>query len=365
MAASLPVCLLSKATSIKSWLWHHRLSHLNFGTINDLTKHDLGNGLPKFKYSKNHLCSACERGKIKKSPHPPNVVPSNHSNLELLHMNLCEPMRVASINERKNGIAKWPTYSSDVDGFCNGDELPGMVRVGSMTNFQDHKCYDELVDGKLKNETLAFKGKVEESWENATPSDCKGSVTSWDDLVAKFVQKFYQLSDHKDDIEKDDDPDDIAGIFKIEGNLFDFETPMCKAFNNFNQLLKIDKINADKVAPFTRSKSYDHGPYANIKTKWAHDPYLEVDNIFGRNYDISNTQDNQRNDERMDDPTLEPSVCKIRRFKMTKYSFNIDEEYIAIKESEYRNHSKHNLGAYQELLHIINQGWVMTTTDEE
>ncbi|GJS94431.1 integrase, catalytic region, zinc finger, CCHC-type containing protein [Tanacetum coccineum] len=58
MAASLPVCLLSEATSTNSWLWHRRLSHLNFGTINDLTKHDLVDSLPKFKYSKDHLCSA-------------------------------------------------------------------------------------------------------------------------------------------------------------------------------------------------------------------------------------------------------------------------------------------------------------------
>ncbi|GJT24526.1 retrovirus-related pol polyprotein from transposon TNT 1-94 [Tanacetum coccineum] len=43
MAASSPVCLMSKATSTKSWLWHRRLSHLNFGTINDLTRLDLVN----------------------------------------------------------------------------------------------------------------------------------------------------------------------------------------------------------------------------------------------------------------------------------------------------------------------------------
>ncbi|GKE52211.1 integrase, catalytic region, zinc finger, CCHC-type containing protein [Tanacetum coccineum] len=86
MAASSPVCIISKATSTKSWLWHRRLSHLNFGTINDLTKHDLVNGLPKFKYNKDHLCSACERGKSKKSSHPPKLVPSTHSKLELLHM---------------------------------------------------------------------------------------------------------------------------------------------------------------------------------------------------------------------------------------------------------------------------------------
>ncbi|GKC38341.1 integrase, catalytic region, zinc finger, CCHC-type containing protein [Tanacetum coccineum] len=58
MAASSPVCLISKATLTKSWLWHRRLLHLNFGTINNLTKHDLVDGLPKLKYRKDHLCSA-------------------------------------------------------------------------------------------------------------------------------------------------------------------------------------------------------------------------------------------------------------------------------------------------------------------
>ncbi|GKD30141.1 integrase, catalytic region, zinc finger, CCHC-type containing protein [Tanacetum coccineum] len=80
MAASSPVCLMSKATLTKSWLWHRRLSHLNLGTIYDLTKHDLVDGLLKFKYGKNHLCSACERGKSKKSSHPPKVVPNFDSN---------------------------------------------------------------------------------------------------------------------------------------------------------------------------------------------------------------------------------------------------------------------------------------------
>ncbi|GKE38647.1 integrase, catalytic region, zinc finger, CCHC-type containing protein [Tanacetum coccineum] len=111
MVASSHVCLLSKSTSTKSWLWHHRLSHLNFGTINDLTKHDLVNGLPKFKYSKDHLCSASERGKIKKSSHPPKVVPSNHSKLELLHMDLCRPMRVASINGKNYILVIVDDYS--------------------------------------------------------------------------------------------------------------------------------------------------------------------------------------------------------------------------------------------------------------
>nr|GEW78493.1 integrase, catalytic region, zinc finger, CCHC-type, peptidase aspartic, catalytic [Tanacetum cinerariifolium] len=111
MVASLPVCLMSKATPIKSWLWHHRLSHLNFGTINDLTKHDLVDGLLKFKYGKDHLCSACERGKSKKASYPPKVVPSNHSKFKLLHIDLCGPMQEASINEKQYNLVIVDDYS--------------------------------------------------------------------------------------------------------------------------------------------------------------------------------------------------------------------------------------------------------------
>ncbi|GJW36962.1 hypothetical protein Tco_0059882, partial [Tanacetum coccineum] len=72
--------------------------------------------------------------------------------------------------------------------------------------------------------------------------DCIGLVTTWEDLEEKSVQKFYHLSYNNDEIEadEDDNPEDIAEIFKIESNLFDFETPLCKAFNEFNYLLKID-----------------------------------------------------------------------------------------------------------------------------
>ncbi|GJW58255.1 retrovirus-related pol polyprotein from transposon TNT 1-94 [Tanacetum coccineum] len=57
--------------------------------------------LKHFKYGKDHLCSACERGKNKKASHPPKLIPSDYSKLELLHMDLCGPMRVASVNGKK------------------------------------------------------------------------------------------------------------------------------------------------------------------------------------------------------------------------------------------------------------------------
>nr|GEX43948.1 hypothetical protein [Tanacetum cinerariifolium] len=73
MASASPICLMARASSTKSWLWHQRLSHLNFDTINDLARNDLVSGLPKFKYNKEHLFPSCEQGKSKRASHPPKL----------------------------------------------------------------------------------------------------------------------------------------------------------------------------------------------------------------------------------------------------------------------------------------------------
>nr|GFC39142.1 hypothetical protein [Tanacetum cinerariifolium] len=101
MLASSPICLLSKASKTKSWLWHRRLSHLNFGALNHLARQGLVRGLPKLKFEKDHLCSACAMGKSTKKTHKPKSEDTNQEKLYLLHMDLCRPMRVESVNGKK------------------------------------------------------------------------------------------------------------------------------------------------------------------------------------------------------------------------------------------------------------------------
>nr|GEW14593.1 retrovirus-related Pol polyprotein from transposon TNT 1-94 [Tanacetum cinerariifolium] len=86
MASASPICLMARASSTKSWLWHQRLFHLNFDTINDLARHDLVADLLKFKYHKEHLCPSCEQGKSKRASHLPKPVPNSRQRLHLLHM---------------------------------------------------------------------------------------------------------------------------------------------------------------------------------------------------------------------------------------------------------------------------------------
>ncbi|GJX87766.1 hypothetical protein Tco_0339780 [Tanacetum coccineum] len=193
---------------------------------------------------------------------------------------ICEPYRF------KNGGTKWPTCTSDIDGFYNGGKLSGMVRLGSMTYFQDHKWYDDLADGTLKDETLALKAKIEGSWGDATLGVVK--FCKW---LKRCFENFHELE--------------------------------------YEVLVKLQecwwKVNAHEIASFTRMENFRRG---------------------------------------LGDPIPEPSNCKVRRFEMMKYSFNDDEEYITIKESEYLNHSKDSLDAYRELLRLINEGWVVTTSEE-
>nr|GEW89926.1 hypothetical protein [Tanacetum cinerariifolium] len=86
--------LLAKASSSQSWLWHQRHSHLNFATINKLVKNNLVQGLPKMKFEKDRLCSACEQGKIHRKHHKSKMAFASNKPLYLLYMDLCGPMRV-------------------------------------------------------------------------------------------------------------------------------------------------------------------------------------------------------------------------------------------------------------------------------
>nr|GFD27052.1 hypothetical protein [Tanacetum cinerariifolium] len=69
--------------------------------INHLARQGLVRVLPKLKFEKDHFCSACAMGKIKKKSHKPKFEDTNQEKLYLLHMDLCGPRRVESVNGKK------------------------------------------------------------------------------------------------------------------------------------------------------------------------------------------------------------------------------------------------------------------------
>nr|GFB35617.1 hypothetical protein [Tanacetum cinerariifolium] len=129
--SSTPLCLMAKAIPTQAWLWHRRLSYLNFDYINLLSKKDIVIGLPKLKYVKDQLCSSCELSKAKRSSFKSKAVPSSKGRLNLLHMDLCGPMRVASINGKKYILVIVDDYSRYTWTLFLGskDETPEVLEV--------------------------------------------------------------------------------------------------------------------------------------------------------------------------------------------------------------------------------------------
>ncbi|GKA07172.1 hypothetical protein Tco_0686396 [Tanacetum coccineum] len=164
---------------------------------------------------------------------------------------ICEPCRF------KNEETKWPTCTSDIDGW-----------------------YDELADGKLKDETLALNAKIKGSWGDATPVVMK--FCKW---LKNNFENFYEL--------------DYDVLVKLQECWW--------------------KVNAHEITPFTRMENFERGPYANMKMNG-----LVILILTSTVY-----------------------LEGIMKFEMMKYSFDDDEEYITIKESEYLNHSKDSLDAYR------------------
>nr|GEY48297.1 hypothetical protein [Tanacetum cinerariifolium] len=177
MALASPICLMARATPIKSWLWHQRLSHLNFDTINDLAKNNLVSGLPKFKYAKEHLCPSCEQGQSKRASHPPKPILNSKQRLHLLHMDLCGPMRVASINGKRYVLVIVDDYSryTWVYFLRTKDETPEViknflkkiyvrfqapaiiVRTNNRTEFKNHVPKEYFDSVGITHETSAAK----------------------------------------------------------------------------------------------------------------------------------------------------------------------------------------------------------------
>nr|GEZ15011.1 hypothetical protein [Tanacetum cinerariifolium] len=130
-------CLLAKASSSQSWLWHQLLSHLNFATINNLVKNNLVQGLPKIKFKKDHLCSAYEQGKIHRKHHKFKTVFTSNKPLYLLHMDLCGPMRIESKNGKRYVLVVVDDYS----------RYTWRVRTDNGTEFKNKtlsKFFDEV-----------------------------------------------------------------------------------------------------------------------------------------------------------------------------------------------------------------------------
>ncbi|GJT09278.1 retrovirus-related pol polyprotein from transposon TNT 1-94 [Tanacetum coccineum] len=106
-------CFFAKALESVNWLWHKRLSHLNFKNINKLAKQNKVLGLPSLAYSKDKPCTSCEKGKHHRASFKTKQNFSIRKCLYLLHMDLFGPVSPMSINHEKYTLVIVDEYSRE------------------------------------------------------------------------------------------------------------------------------------------------------------------------------------------------------------------------------------------------------------
>ncbi|GJW84585.1 retrovirus-related pol polyprotein from transposon TNT 1-94 [Tanacetum coccineum] len=111
-------CFFAKASPSVNWLWHKRLSHLNFKNINNLAKHNLVSRIPSLTFSKDKNCSACEKGKHHKASFKTKRSFSINKSLHLCHMDLFGPVKPQTISHNKYTLVIVDEYSRYTWVFC-------------------------------------------------------------------------------------------------------------------------------------------------------------------------------------------------------------------------------------------------------
>ena len=97
-------CLLSKASVDDSWIWHKKLSHLNFKAMNMLVQKNLVRGLSNKEFTKDGLCGSYQKRKQRKSSFKRKSISLIDEPLKLLHMDLFGPVNIMSISKNKYAL---------------------------------------------------------------------------------------------------------------------------------------------------------------------------------------------------------------------------------------------------------------------
>ncbi|GJS85781.1 hypothetical protein Tco_0752322 [Tanacetum coccineum] len=199
------------------------------------------------------------------------------------------------------------------------------------------------------------------------------------------------------DLEETDhgDEQEIGEIFRIETNLFDYETPLCKKFKEFNYLLKIDPnvLTNDITEPtpvvhYCKPFNYKTGCSEWPTCSWREDGYCNRGNLLGA-YIVGNTfryQDLEWYDALKDsklkkealknkaiikgiiddnDESIDDGWKRWDGYEITNHDREerYDEEYVAVKEDEYddlMSTRKDACRAYQEIFRMMDEGWMVT-----
>nr|GEV47073.1 hypothetical protein [Tanacetum cinerariifolium] len=257
-----PICLMAKASPTQAWLWHQRLSHLNFDYINLLSKKDVVIGLPKLKYVKDQICSSCEVSKAKISSFKTKTVPSSKGRLNLLHMDFCGPIRVASINGKKYIL-----------GYCVYNKRTILIVESIHLKFNEIK---EMYETSVANDTSSLIPQRQKAldYDNSDPDTQIQNVLPSADTTVPSQQEL----------------DLLFGLLYDEFFNAEIHPSQCKQDENLQQILKMGMftLTVSTAEPKNIKEAMPDSAWINAMQEELHqfdrlEVWELVDKPFGKN----------------------------------------------------------------------------------
>nr|GEV60196.1 ribonuclease H-like domain-containing protein [Tanacetum cinerariifolium] len=198
-------CLFAKATINESNLWHKRLAHINFKTINKLVKRSLVRGLPINFFENDNTCINCKKGKQHRASCKTKPVSFINQPLFRLHMNLFGPTLVKSLNKKSYFLVVTDGYSRFTWVFflATKDETSPILKtfITSLENQLSLKVKAEAVNTAcyVQNRVLVTKPHKKTPYELlhgrlpcigfVRPFGCHVTILNTLDYLGKFKGK--------------------------------------------------------------------------------------------------------------------------------------------------------------------------------
>ncbi|GJT43161.1 putative ribonuclease H-like domain-containing protein [Tanacetum coccineum] len=185
-------CLFAKATYDESELWHRRLGHINFKTMNIVVQGNLVRGLPSKLFENNQTCVACQKGKQHRASFKSKTVSSISQPLHMLHMDLFGPTFVKSLMKKMYCLVVTDDYSrfSWVFFLATKDETSGILKsfITGVENLIDQRV--KVIRTPQQNGVVERKNRTLIEASRTMLADSKLPTTFWAEAVntACYVQ---------------------------------------------------------------------------------------------------------------------------------------------------------------------------------
>nr|GEV18102.1 retrovirus-related Pol polyprotein from transposon TNT 1-94 [Tanacetum cinerariifolium] len=274
-------CFYAKASASVNWLWNKRLFHLNFKTINNLSKYNLVSGLPSLTFSKDKNCSVCEKGKHHRETFKTKRSFFINKCLHLLHMDLFGPVKPQTIIHNKYTLVIVDEYSRYTWVFClkkksdAADCIMSFIKWKTLVILRDHlgKFDEKANDGFFLGYSPVAKAfrvfnirrqEMEETFHVTFSTLCNSNTEYF-----PYVPAFDRLST----INHVSPKPIITSSPLISSTSEDSSIP-----NSKDVVPTLDELALHVISPLADSISSPPVP----QDRWSRDKHIDLVNIIGK-----------------------------------------------------------------------------------